>query len=121
MAKCTHTFDDCFMAGECVLCIKAELSAARKAFSQLKATYEAIDEDKNRIFKDTFDIGNSEFIGHARTDIPALLAEVERLRAALEKIVGESDCYCESFEGDTSRNPCGFCVGKAALAPQEGK
>lgn len=64
---------------------------------------------------------DTDDIDSALEDIPALLAEVERLRAALEKIVGESDCYCESFEGDTSRNPCGFCVGKAALAPQEGK
>ena len=29
--------------------------------------------------------GDAQFIAHARTDIPALLAEVERLRAALDQ------------------------------------
>jgi hypothetical protein len=30
---------------------------------------------------------NADFIAHSRTDIPALVAEVERLRAALEQII----------------------------------
>jgi hypothetical protein len=31
---------------------------------------------------------DAEFIAHARTDVPALLAEVERLRAELANLVG---------------------------------
>ena len=33
---------------------------------------------------------HAEFIAHARTDVPALLAEVERLRAELQKAVDEA-------------------------------
>ena len=36
---------------------------------------------------------DATFIAHARTDVPALLAEVERLRAAL------ADYHCESCDG----------------------
>lgn len=40
------------------------------------------------------------FVAHARTDVPALVAEVERLRAALAKALGETnepDDFVELF------------------------
>lgn len=51
-------------------------------------------------------VADAEFIAHARTDIPALLAEVERLKAALavqRDLVERSHmfaafCRCESGE-----------------------
>lgn len=41
------------------------------------------------IFKVDYEDPNADFIAHARTDIPILVAEVERLRAALEVATNE--------------------------------
>jgi len=43
---------------------------------------------------------NTEFIAHARDDIPALLAEVERLRVGLRQIAESKYCdYAETSSG----------------------
>lgn len=44
-------------------------------------------DEHDQIFEDTYPIGTSfdgEFIAHAREDIPALIAEVERLQAKVD-------------------------------------
>lgn len=35
---------------------------------------------------------DAEFIAHAREDIPKLLAEIERLRAGIERAINETSC-----------------------------
>lgn len=40
---------------------------------------------------DVYGHNDSQFIAHARQDIPALIAEVERLRAALHKVAARTD------------------------------
>lgn len=37
---------------------------------------------------------DAEFIAHARADVPALLAEVRRLRAAAERVRALHELYC---------------------------
>ena len=54
--------------------------------------------------------GSGEFIAHARTDLPALVAEVKRLREALARIVAES----ESDDGLTAWD--GAEIARAALS-----
>lgn len=46
---------------------------------------------------------DAEFIAHARADIPALLAEVERLRAALKRVISYSlrQAICDDTLGET--------------------
>jgi hypothetical protein len=51
--------------------------------------------DAGVVVCDTHDGGgypatNAEFIAHARTDVPALIAEVRRLRAAHQQEAGET-------------------------------
>ena len=63
---------------------------------------------------------DAAFIAHTRTDVPALVAEVKRLRAALERIRDETaaDCAGDSRScGDNAdgSDPCSYCVAKAAL------
>lgn len=41
---------------------------------------------------------DAEFIGCSRTDVPALLTEVERLRAALQRIKDNEGKVCAEFE-----------------------
>jgi hypothetical protein len=49
------------------------------------------------------DIGNAEFIAHAREDVPKLLAEVERLRDALEDIADTGESYHEHYCRDIAK------------------
>jgi hypothetical protein len=42
---------------------------------------------------DDCDITEAEFIAHAREDVPKLLAEIERLRSALEEISEINEYY----------------------------
>jgi hypothetical protein len=55
-------------------------------------------QSENKNIANCFRAENEQFIAHARQDIPALLAEVERLReerdraiAALEDLIGKTD------------------------------
>src|SRR6185369_15592010 len=45
------------------------------------------------------DVANLQFIAHAREDVPALLAEVDRLRDALFAITGLADSVAVALEG----------------------
>lgn len=45
-----------------------------------------------------FDDADAEFIAHAREDVPALVAEVERLREALTKILDYNTFDLAKFE-----------------------
>ncbi|BDZ40803.1 hypothetical protein GCM10025865_01020 [Paraoerskovia sediminicola] len=42
-----------------------------------------------------YDYPDAKFIAHARTDVPALIAEVERLRAELDATLLNSSAYCD--------------------------
>lgn len=48
---------------------------------------------------------DAEFIAHARTDVPALIAEVERLRAQIERVRGTH----KPVEIEPSDTICGQC------------
>lgn len=56
-------------------------------------------------------LADAEFIAHARTDVPALVAEVERLRKALLKR-GAAECYqCGTILDDENRHISGLmCI-----------
>lgn len=53
------------------------------------------------------------FIAHARADVPALVAEVRRLRAALTE-VADDQCLCRA-----TLTACAACIARAALATPE--
>lgn len=75
---------------------------------------------------------NAEFIAHARTDIPALVAEVRRLRAALA-VYGDEDNWsvttsadgwprsiCSVFEPEgLAAHEDGFYLAQQALTPPQ--
>jgi hypothetical protein len=46
---------------------------------------------------------DAEFIAHAREDVPDLLAEIERLRDALEDIADTGESYHEHYCRDIAR------------------
>ena len=46
-----------------------------------------------------YERADAEFIAHARSDVPALLAEVRRLRAAAERVRELHEWYCAGCEG----------------------
>ncbi len=46
----------------------------------------------------TYDVNDAEFIAHAHKDVPTLLAEVERLREALEKVMEVEEPIMEGWE-----------------------
>lgn len=48
-----------------------------------------------------FDDGDAVFIAHAREDVPALIAEVERLREALEQVMETEAPIMEGWETST--------------------
>ncbi|MFF2179385.1 hypothetical protein ACFVT8_23480 [Lysinibacillus sp. NPDC058147] len=50
---------------------------------------------------DCLNDGNTEFIKHAITDVPALVAEVERLRKALEQVMEVEAPIMEGWETTT--------------------
>ena len=54
---------------------------------------------------------DAEFIAHARDDVPALLAEVRRLRATEQRVRELHEWYCAGCEGtDPECGPmCGHC------------
>lgn len=65
-------------------------------------------------------VANAEFIAHAREDVPALVAEVRRLRAEAlghtryEQCVTDADgrCTCWSHNHHLDRDePDGYCIG----------
>lgn len=66
---------------------------------------------------------NCQFIAHARDDMPRLVAEVERLRAALETIRRDHGQVCAEFE--TCDHPAcnasyaAWAIADAALAAKE--
>lgn len=74
--------------------------------------YMILDLDAIRARYDAATEGSWKLI--ARADIPALVAEVERLRAALDRIQVECDCPCDNGHGRTSDN-CPRCIAYAAL------
>lgn len=45
-----------------------------------------------------YDVNDAEFIAYAREDVPALVAEVERLRQALEKVMEVEAPIMEGWE-----------------------
>jgi len=49
---------------------------------------EVSDRDSNTV-ADAWHINDAYFIANARTDVPALVAEVERLRAEVERLTNE--------------------------------
>lgn len=63
---------------------------------------------KNKIAElGIYDIANCDFIAHARTDIPALCKEVERLRGAVE---ATRDCMLANGEQCPDlKRPCEKC------------
>jgi hypothetical protein len=62
---------------------------------------------------------DAAFIAHARTDIPALVAEVERLREALLNLLEHSlSCDCESCKGQFTNYRT---AARAALGQGEGR
>ncbi len=66
---------------------------------------------------------NCQFIAHARTDLPRLIAEVERLRTALETIRRDHGQVCDEFEicGHRACNSsyAAWAIADAALAAKE--
>ena len=76
-------------------------------------------QSENKNIASCFRTENEQFIAHSRTDIPELIAEVERLKAENRKIVycgqcasctcGETpyDMYCEEL--DRNCYTIGFC------------
>lgn len=54
------------------------------------------------------DRADAEFVAAARTDVPALVAEVRRLRAALEQI--------RHLHKDSPMGPCPVCIDADAIA-----
>jgi len=67
---------------------------------------------------------NAEFAAHARKDVPALLAEIRRLRAEATRRVQCNDCGAvgEVFTGDDGLaylDPSGQ-IGHGSTAPAEG-
>lgn len=66
-----------------------------------KVFYEDLHLRKRRALAYGLSNDDQEFIAHARTDVPALVAEVEILRAALAEAVceiGELDNYLDNFK-----------------------
>lgn len=59
---------------------------------------------------------NAEYICRACNSFPALVE-------ALERHQQDSECYCVNsrHEGNTQANPCGWCLGRYALALAKGQ
>lgn len=49
------------------------------------------------------EVNNATFIAHARTDIPALIAEIERLRATPKPLDGEAERLCSELRDEAQR------------------
>ena len=66
-------------------------------------------EELNSEFRETFRQADAEFIAEARTDVPALLAEVRRLQAAVERVrelhVPDGEGFCRACDYGT-QHPC---------------
>lgn len=53
--------------------------------------------------------GNADFIAHARTDIPALIAEVRRLRAALNVVLTDDRYVNQEHDDPSIKWVCWHC------------
>lgn len=56
------------------------------------------------IWWDLVSADDAEFIAAARTDVPALLAEIERLRAEVERVRAEEREACAAILGRVARD-----------------
>ncbi len=51
----------------------------------------------------------------------SLCKAAPELYAALEVMIKDSECYCLDSKENVGRNPCGYCISKAALAKARGE
>lgn len=66
--------------------------------------------------QDSDSAANGEFVAHARTDIPALVAEVRRLREALDEIRRIGEPRPDIHDAEDAANAC-IAIAEAAIGP----
>ncbi|PCD81974.1 hypothetical protein CNQ87_15310 [Lysinibacillus fusiformis] len=67
-----------------------------------KSNYAVVNEEE--YVAHAYDVNDTEFIAHARIDVPALVTEVERLQKALEKVMDAEEPIMEGTKGWETRS-----------------
>jgi hypothetical protein len=65
--------------------------------------YEVRDNGNGIVVAETHTKVDAEFIAHARENVPKLLAEIERLREALEDVADTGELYHEYYCRDIAK------------------